>query len=124
MPHVRSIVAGWLVGALLLGCQSADQPVGDTEASSGYSVVHGWPDLPEGWMLGQVSAVGVDSHNHVFVFHRASRPWSEPFPTTPIAEPTILMWDGDSGQLLASWGAGQFVMPHGLTVDDRDKVVK
>ena len=36
-----------------------------------YRVVHGWPILPEGYVLGQVSGVGVDSHEHVFVFHRA-----------------------------------------------------
>src|SRR5262249_9658557 len=37
---------------------------------SAYHVVHGWPALPEGQVLGQVPGVTVDSHNHVFVFHR------------------------------------------------------
>jgi hypothetical protein len=35
-----------------------------------YQVVHGWPLMPEGHILGQATGVGVDSHNHVFVFHR------------------------------------------------------
>src|SRR5215468_10803437 len=41
-----------------------------------YSVVHGWPQLPPGFVLGQVSGVSVDSHNHVFVFHRAENSWA------------------------------------------------
>jgi len=41
----------------------------------GYVVVHGWPRLPEGLILGQVSGVEVDSHDHVFVFHRGRDAW-------------------------------------------------
>jgi len=51
------------VSALSIGAQSG--------APEPYSVVHGWPQLPPGFVLGQVSGVAVDSHNHVFVFHRA-----------------------------------------------------
>jgi hypothetical protein len=51
---------------------SADQDV--------YAVMHGWPLLPDGQILGQATGVAVDSHNHVFVFHRAGREWSDPFP--------------------------------------------
>src|SRR6266851_3197435 len=41
-----------------------------------YSVVHGSPVLPDGLVLGQVSGVAVDSHNHGFVFHRAENSWA------------------------------------------------
>ena len=54
-----------------------------------YQVVHGWPQLPEGFAFGQVSGVAVDSHNHVFVFHRGDRP--------------ILRLDGSSGEVLGRW---------------------
>ena len=40
-----------------------------------YHVVHGWPVLPEGEVLGSVAGVGVDSRGSVFVFHRAGRTW-------------------------------------------------
>ena len=33
------------------------------------------PRLPEGLILGQVSGVEVDSHDHVFVFHRGRDAW-------------------------------------------------
>ena len=86
-----------------------------------YSVVHGWPQLPEGFVLGQVSGVAVDSHNHVFVFHRAEGSWATD-KTQPIASPTILCFDGATGQLLASWGEKRFLEPHGLRVDRDDNI--
>jgi peptidylamidoglycolate lyase len=85
-----------------------------------YSVVHGWPQLPLGFVLGQVSGVSVDSHNHVFVFHRAENSWSDK--TKVIASPTILCFDGASGKLLTSWGENRFLEPHGLRVDRNDNV--
>jgi peptidylamidoglycolate lyase len=87
-----------------------------------YEVVHGWPILPEGWSLGQAVGVGVDSRGRVFVFHRAGRVWTDPFPGDPIAAPTVAIFDGASGDLLAHWGGGMFVMPHSLTVDRNDDV--
>ncbi len=87
-----------------------------------HEVVPGWPALPADHALGLCAGVGVDSHGRVFVFHRCGRQWSTPFPTEPIADATVSIIDGASGKLLASWGAGQFIMPHGLTVDREDNV--
>ncbi len=86
-----------------------------------YAVVHGWPVLPDGMVLGQVSGVAVDSHNHVFVFHRAEGSWATD-KTHAIVSPTILCLDGASGKLLASWGENRFLEPHGLRVDAHDNV--
>ena len=36
-------------------------------------VVAGWPAIPARTKFGQVSAVDVDSHGHVFVLHRAGQ---------------------------------------------------
>src|SRR6516164_3384500 len=99
--------------ALSLAQQSA--------APEPYSVVHGWPQLPPGFVLGQVSGVAVDSHNHVFVFHRAENSWATD-KTHPIASPTVLCFDGSSGRLLSSWGQNHFLEPHGLRVDSEDNV--
>lgn len=87
-----------------------------------HEVVRDWPKLPEGHVLGLCAGVGVDSHNHVFVFHRCGRLWSNPFPTDPIATPTVTVIDGPTGKLLGQWGANQFIMPHGLTIDHEDNV--
>lgn len=96
----------------------AAAPVLRSRASS-YRVVHGWPILPPGRVLGAVAGVDVDGRNRVHVFHRCTRLWpaSDVLDTTPIAEPTITIFDGRGGHVLREWGQGQFAMPHGLTVD-------
>ena len=90
----------------------------------GYHVVHGWPVLPEGEILGAVAGVGVDAHDDVLVFQRAGRAWpaSNVLDLTPITAATVLRFDGRTGALLGRWGAGLFAMPHGLTVDHADNV--
>jgi peptidylamidoglycolate lyase len=73
-----------------------------------YRVVHGWPQYPDGFATREVAGVGVDSHGHVFVFHRGHRP--------------ILCLDGETGRILRSWGDGMFGSAHGLAVDSHDNV--
>lgn len=92
------------------------------ESNGSYSVDPNWPQLPKGITLGQATGVAVDSHNHVFIFHRAKREWVRPFPVKTIQEHTIFMFDGDTGELKNTWGGNQFIMPHGLSVDPDDNV--
>ncbi len=99
---------------LLLACQAT---AGETR-----QVVPNWPSLPADVRLGVCAGVGVDANNRVFVFHRSGRKWSTPFPTEPIAEPTVSVFDGATGALLDRWGAGRFIMPHGLTVDPEGNI--
>jgi len=87
-----------------------------------YEIVHGWPVLPEGEILGSAAGVDVDSQGNVLVFHRAGRTWAEPLPLDVIKKPTVAIFDGRTGMLRQQWGAGLFAMPHGLTVDNHDNV--
>lgn len=112
----------------LLSCALAvaapAQGASPNRAGTRYRVVHGWPVLPPGELLGAVTGVGVDSRGAVVVFHRAGRLWpaDDILDLTPIAQPTIAVFDGRSGALLDRWGANTFAMPHGLTVDADDNV--
>jgi peptidylamidoglycolate lyase len=86
-------------------------------------IVHGWLQLPEGETLGQVSGVGVNAQGDVFVFHRGNRPWmADPAQAGPIREPAVWRIDGATGQVKSRWGANTFVLPHGLTIDQRGHV--
>ena len=49
--------------ALYAGTPSSSDAGLGTHAE--YHVVHGWPVLPEGEVLGEVAGVGVDSHGKV-----------------------------------------------------------
>ena len=121
MPRVRAgqpfVVA---IGVVALAACSMAPPV--REQAPHASVVAGWPTIPFGAKFGQVSAVDVDAQGRVYVLQRAGREWKEPFPADPIAEPTVFVFDGPSGKLLARWGAGQFIMPHGLSIDPEGKI--
>ena len=87
-----------------------------------YQVVHGWPELPEGKLLGHVTGIGVNSRNEVFVFRRAENSVSSGTPTQPIAGPAVMVFAAASGKLITSWGEGKFTLPHGLTIDAEDNV--
>ncbi|MCE9520197.1 MAG: peptidyl-alpha-hydroxyglycine alpha-amidating lyase family protein [Verrucomicrobia bacterium] len=92
-------------------------------AADDYQVVHGWPKVPEGFVLGQVSGVDLDSHGNVFVFRRAEHLWlGDRAATELIKSPTVLLFDAKSGALLAQWGENFFLCPHGLTIDAEDNL--
>lgn len=88
-----------------------------------YEVVHGWPKVPEGFVLGQVTGVDVDGHGHVFIFRRAEHLWlGDSAQKGLIKSPTVLVFDAQSGALVSQWGENFFVCPHGLTLDSEDNV--
>jgi DNA-binding beta-propeller fold protein YncE len=87
-----------------------------------YAVVHGWPILPEGRVLGPAAGVAVSPKGETYVFHRGNRGRRPAVPGEVIAEPTIAVFDAASGRLLREWGGGRFVTPHGLTIDARGHV--
>lgn len=91
-------------------------------ARDGYEIDHDWGKALASYGLGEGAGVGVDSHNHVFVFHRASRLGSSEPNKNLLAEDTVLMVDGTSGEIIKTWGANKFFMPHGMAVDADDNV--
>lgn len=114
MRHWRAALAL----AFLAACDAVPPP---REEVPKLAVDTGWPTIPTGAKFGEVSAVDVDAQGNVWVLHRAGRKWEEPFPATPIAEPTVFKFAPD-GTLLANWGAGLFIMPHGISIDAAGKV--
>jgi peptidylamidoglycolate lyase len=87
-----------------------------------YELVKGWPQLPNGFALGNPTGIGIDSNQNIFVFSRAGRPWSDPMPDSFIQEKTILVLDRHSGEIVNSWGENLFILPHGLKVDKENNI--
>jgi hypothetical protein len=77
--------------------------------------------LPNNWVTGQGSAVAVDKHDNVWIFHRPRY-----VPADKKAAPPVLEFDS-SGKFLQGWGgpADAYDWPdqeHGIYVDDKDNV--
>jgi peptidylamidoglycolate lyase len=105
----------FVIVAMLLAAAARMTPA-PVAATSAYQEVKDWPKLPDGVEFGEVPGVDVDSHGHVFVFHRPGRGF-EPDATEVLEAPAIVELDADSGRQIASWGAGMFLVPHGITID-------
>jgi DNA-binding beta-propeller fold protein YncE len=67
-----------------------------------YSVVPGWPELPEGWNFRETPGIAVDSRNHVFVVHRGDHP--------------IMEFD-PAGKFIRSFGDTLFDRAHAVRID-------
>jgi peptidylamidoglycolate lyase len=109
---------------LLITCNNPgnnDKKANEKQASK-YQLVKDWPKLPKGYALSQVTGVGIDTSQNIFLFHRTGRQWEEPFPDSLISLNTILMLNRETGEVMNSWGANLFIMPHGLTVDKENNV--
>jgi len=109
-----------VVSAALVAVTLSAAPAG-APAGAVYQEVKDWPRLPAGVQLGEVAGVDVDANGHVFVFHRPGRGF-EPDATELLEQPAVLEIDGATGQLIASWGARTFLVPHGITVDDHQNI--
>jgi DNA-binding beta-propeller fold protein YncE len=77
--------------------------------------------LPNNWVTGQGSAVAVDKHDHVWIFHRPRY-----VPADKRAAPPVLEFDA-SGKFVQGWGgpAERYDWPdqeHGIYVDEKDNV--
>ena len=112
-----------MVSAILLsGCQSdksvqtaqaAGQQQGDTSEIPQFQYDPTWPkQLPNGWIMGEVGAMAIDSQDHIWVNQRptggAAVALSERYGLQGIAEccfpaPPILEFD-TTGSLIQAWG--------------------
>lgn len=109
---------------LLIGCKNPEKKQVNIESknSDSYALVEEWPKLPKELILGNPTGLGIDSDNNILVFHRASRVWQEPMPEDKIQENTIITLSKQTGEVLKSWGADLFIMPHGLEVDKENNI--
>ena len=72
-----------------------------------YELINPFGDASAGLDLGSASHVATDSADRVYVFRRD--------------DPPVVVLDSD-GNLLRTWGQGQFVDPHGIYVTPSDEI--
>jgi peptidylamidoglycolate lyase len=113
-----------LVVILFIECKSGENDYSKTihRSAPQYELINDWPQLPETFPFSQVSAVGVDTSQNIFILQRTGRQWLDSLPDSLISSNTIFLLDKNTGKILNSWGADLFIMPHGLTVDEMNNV--
>lgn len=81
-----------------------------------YEMVEDWAQLPEGRTWGAASAVYVDDQDNVWVADRCEANLCVGSDLDP-----VFLFAPD-GSLIRSFGAGELVWPHGMTLDDDGNV--
>jgi sugar lactone lactonase YvrE len=89
------------------------------------TVITHWGRLPDGRQWGSTAGADIGPDGHVWAYERCgaqgsaggSRLNCENNPVDPIVK-----YDHNTGELLANFGAGLFVTPHGIHVDDDGNV--
>ena len=112
----------YLLLAFIFLCGCKDSSNTDNHQMINYVPDETWPQMLAGYAFGQPTGINIDSKQHVFVFHRAGRKWTTPFPESFIDRNTILELDAERGTIINECGANLFIMPHGLTVDKNDNI--
>lgn len=120
------------IGERQLSASLAQQPV----QAPHFEVDPFWPKpLPNGWVIGSVIGVGVDSRDHVYIVHRQASlnarteigaSQNPPTGECCAAAPPVLEFDPE-GNLVRAWGGpgDGYTWPnsnHGIAIDHRDNV--
>lgn len=105
----RLAIAFWSASAAVLVAQTA--PSVRNDLAQPYRTTRDWGELPAGVNWAAVTAIEPAPDGSIFVIHRCFANSCSGRPEAP-----ILKFNA-AGKLLATWGAGLFVFPHGATVD-------
>ncbi|PYS19108.1 MAG: hypothetical protein DMG11_32115 [Acidobacteria bacterium] len=114
---MKKILLGVLIAAGVIAILGAG-PAQNQNNVPHFEVDPRFPQLPAGKVLGDMSSVAVDSHDHVWMIHR---PRTVPEAQRTNAAPPVLEFD-ETGKFLAGWGGpgAGFEWPereHGIYVD-------
>jgi sugar lactone lactonase YvrE len=114
------VLGAALAGALAFGGNRTLGQSASTEASNSFPnpyKIESWGQLPNGRKIGATYGIDIDRDGKsVWVFERCGGNNCDDSTVAP-----LLKFDS-SGRLVASFGAGMFVYPHGVFVDSDDNI--
>ncbi len=110
--HIRSVLVAAILVSLAVSPAMYAQAKGNPNSyPNPYQTVTNWAQLPDGRSWGQVAAVEVGDAGYIWVYERCGGNSCADSKLDP-----ILKFDS-SGKLLASFGGGLILFPHGMAVD-------
>jgi sugar lactone lactonase YvrE len=109
---VTAAAAVLLSAATVLTQGDVADPASKTLPNPNPKVVKNWGMLPDGRVWGNTAGVDIGPDGHVWAYDRCGTNSCAGTNVDP-----ILKFDRNSGKLLASFGRGQFIFPHGIHVD-------
>jgi len=112
----------FLLGLAILACNDHKNPAAGRNLKTHYVLDTAWVQACSNYIVSQPTGIGIDRNNHIFIFQRTGRKWIDSIPDSLISQNTILELDNETGKMINAWGAGYFIMPHGLTVDKDDNI--
>ena len=85
-------------------------------------VITQWAELPDGRTWGSTAGIDIGPDGHIWVYDRCGANGLDGGCEANSDVDPILKYDRHTGEILANFGAGLFVLPHGLHVDDDGNV--
>jgi sugar lactone lactonase YvrE len=131
-PHRWPFASGLAVSALLLtACSTSTTPTANVITGEGLPnpapvVTRNWGQLPEGRNWGSSAGIEIDPiDGHIWAYERCGAgSFGAGVPVTCDTNPVdpILKFNRFTGEIMANFGGGIMVTPHGLHVDHEGKV--
>jgi sugar lactone lactonase YvrE len=110
------VLGAALVAALAIEGAGAQGQQASNDFPNPYKIEN-WGQLPAGRKIGATSAIDIDRDGKsVWVFERCGAATCDGSSVAP-----LLKFDS-SGRLIASFGAGMFIYPHGIFIDNDDNI--
>lgn len=81
-----------------------------------YGSILDWSRLPDGRTWGQMAALAIDRSGNVWAVERCGGTSCDDRPESPVIA------FGPSGDVVNRLGAGMFIFPHGIAIDDDDNI--
>lgn len=112
------IAVGFVAHRSVGSAVAAQSTAGAAAAVPKFQPDPSWPKVPAKWKLGDVSSIGVDAQNRIWVLHR---PRTLPASDAALAAPPVLVFDA-AGNFIQAWGGSGngYEWPqreHGIHID-------
>ena len=120
-----AFVCACVVAAFVVAVGRAQAPASASGAAPQFEVDPNWPQaLPNNWVLGPVSGIGIDGSDHIVLVQRNESDSVKKAGGVPA--PHVVEFD-PAGKVVRAWGgpgAGYTWMEqvHGLTIDHKNRV--